>query len=266
MAQPLLEISNFTRRFGGLVAVDSVSMTIADGEVRGLIGPNGAGKTTLLNLISGQLPPTTGRICFNGADVSRAGAHSLAALGIRRTFQNLKLFDELTVLDNVLIGSHTDMRSGVWDSILRTSRHRREEGRARDEALQALSLVGLSDWSDTIAASLPYGHRRLLEIARAIVARPRLLLLDEPAAGLNPTEAVSLIDLLHRLNQRGITILIVDHHMEVVMTACHCVTVVHHGRKLGEGTPHDICSDEKVIEAYLGRNSLEDERGSHAGD
>jgi len=261
---PLLETRDITRRFGGLVAVDQVSLGIEQGEIRGLIGPNGAGKTTLLNLISGLTPSSSGQILLEGKDITALRSDRLAGLGVRRTFQNLKLFADLTVLQNVLIGAHAGSRSGVFDAILGTARHRREEQEMEQAARAALDVVGLRDQADTGASSLAYGHRRLLEIARAIVARPKLLLLDEPAAGLNPTEAANLVELIRRISASGATVVLVEHHMDVIMSVCTRITVLNYGRKLAEGTPDEVRADERVVEAYLGHAGLEERLAAYA--
>jgi branched-chain amino acid transport system ATP-binding protein len=260
----LLALHQLTRRFGGVTAVDAVSMNIESGEVRGLIGPNGAGKTTTLNLISGLTPPTSGRMALAGQDVTGEPAHRLAARGVRRTFQNLKLFTELTVQQNVMIGLHMNGKSGVFEAILETGRQRREEEMMHRDSLTALETVGLVDQAARLASALAYGHRRLLEIARAIVARPTLLLLDEPAAGLNPTEADALVALIRRINAQGVTLVLVEHRMDVIMAACSRITVLNYGQKLAEGTPAEIRADENVIEAYLGRAGFEERIAAYA--
>jgi branched-chain amino acid transport system ATP-binding protein len=254
----LLSLDRLTRRFGGVTAVDSVSMNVERGEIRGLIGPNGAGKTTTLNLISGLTAPTSGRMMLVEQDVTGEPAHRLAQRGVRRTFQNLKLFTELTVLQNVMIGLHTNGKSGVFEAILATGEQRREEEMMHRDSLAALETVGLVDQADRPASALAYGHRRLLEIARAIVARPTLLLLDEPAAGVNPTEAEALVALIRRINAQGVTVVLVEHHMDVIMAACSRITVLNYGQKLAEGTPAEIRANERVIEAYLGRAGFEE--------
>jgi branched-chain amino acid transport system ATP-binding protein len=260
----ILETSEFTRRFGGLVAVDAVSMSVAPGEIRGLIGPNGAGKTTMLNLIGGFMKPSAGHITLEGADVTGLRSDRLASLGIRRTFQNLKLFADLTVLQNVLIGAHTDARSGVFDAIVGTGRHRREEQQMAAAGMAALATVGLQEQAHASAGLLAYGHRRLLEIARAIVAKPKVLLLDEPAAGLNPTEALQLVELIRKINAGGVTVVLVEHHMDVIMSVCSRITVLNYGKKLAEGSPDEIRGNEQVIEAYLGRAGLEERLAAYA--
>ncbi|MEO7404029.1 MAG: ABC transporter ATP-binding protein, partial [Burkholderiales bacterium] len=221
----IIDIAQLSRRFGGLVAVDTVSTTIESGEIRGIIGPNGAGKTTLLNLVSGSLRPTSGRILFSGREVTGLRADKLAAMGVRRTFQNVKLFGEMTALGNVLVGLHANGHAGIIEALLRTGRQRREEQSMIVAGMQALERVGLASQAGTIASSLAYGHRKLLEIARAIVASPRVLLLDEPAAGLNQSEAAELVSVIRRINADGVTIIIVEHHMEVIMNVCSRITV-----------------------------------------
>ena len=262
----LLSLDRLTRRFGGVTAVESVSMNVEADEIRGLIGPNGAGKTTTLDLISGLTAPTSGRMMLVEQDVTGEPAHRLAERGIRRTFQNLKLFTELTVLQNVMIGLHAKGKCGVFEAILATGKQRREEEMMHRDSLKALETVGLVDQADRPASALAYGHRRLLEIARAIVARPTLLLLDEPAAGLNPAEAEALVALIRRINAQGVTMVLVEHHMDVIMAACSRITVLNYGQKLAEGTPAEIRANESVIEAYLGRAGFEERIVAYAGD
>jgi branched-chain amino acid transport system ATP-binding protein len=240
-------------------AVDGVDLTVRRSSVHGLIGPNGAGKTTLLNLIAGVFPLSAGALHFGSHDITRHSTADRARSGIRRTFQNLKLFLEMTALDNVAIGLHADTRCGFLAAVLRTPRQQREEGDIVERAMQALLFVGLGGFAHARASTLAYGHRRLLEIARAIVAAPQLLLLDEPAAGLNATESAHVAELIGRLRDRGATIILVEHHMDVVMSVCDEITVLNHGARLAHGTPSAIQDDPAVIEAYLGR-SVEDDR------
>jgi branched-chain amino acid transport system ATP-binding protein len=252
---PLLETKSLSRRFGGLVAVDAVDMQIGPGDIHGLIGPNGAGKTTLLNLVSGHLASSSGAIAFGGKDLTRLPAERRAAAGIRRTFQNLKLFREMTALENVKVGLHAETRSEVLHALLRTPFQKREESAIDARARAALDLVGLLPLADQVAGGLPYGHQRLLEIARAVVAKPKLLLLDEPAAGLNSVESRRLVGLIKMIRDTGITILLVEHHMDVVMPTCDRITVLNYGRRLAAGSPADIRKHPEVIKAYLGKGS-----------
>jgi ABC-type branched-subunit amino acid transport system ATPase component len=254
----LLQAHGVTRFFGGLVAVDAVDLAVRRGSVHGLIGPNGAGKTTLLNLIAGVYRLSSGSLQYHARDITRYSTAKRARAGIRRTFQNLKLFSEMTALENVAIGLHADTRSGFFDAVLRTPRHRLEERSIRERSREALHFVGLGGLAHARAAALAYGHRRLLEIARAIVARPTLLLLDEPAAGLNITEAGHVSELIARIRDDGSTVVLVEHHMDVVMRVSDEITVLNYGRKLAHGTPDQIQDNPEVIEAYLGR-SLEND-------
>ncbi|MBY0336038.1 MAG: ABC transporter ATP-binding protein [Acetobacteraceae bacterium] len=253
---PLLEARGIARRFGGLVALDAVDMQVAPGTVHGLIGPNGAGKTTFLNVIAGAFPPSGGSLRLEGGDITALAGDARARLGIRRTFQNLKLFPEMTALHNAAIGLHADGRAGVLSALLRLPAQRREEREIMARAAEALDFVGLAGQAGRLAGTLAYGHRRLLEIARAFAPRPKLLLLDEPAAGLNPTEAVALTALIARIREAGTTVILVEHHMDVVMTVCDRVTVLNYGKHLSTGTPAGIQADPRVIEAYLGQDAL----------
>jgi branched-chain amino acid transport system ATP-binding protein len=249
----LLEAQGVSRRFGGLVAVDAVDLAVRRGSVHGLIGPNGAGKTTLLNLIAGVYRVSNGALRFGARDITRCSTAKRARAGIRRTFQNLKLFGEMTALENVAIGVHAETRAGFFDAVLRTPRHRREQRAILDRSMAALHFVGLAGLAEVRAGALAYGHRRLLEIARAFVARPALLLLDEPAAGLNVTEAAHVSRLISDIRAAGTTVILVEHHMDVVMRVSDEITVLNYGRRLARGTPAQIQDDPQVVEAYLGR-------------
>ncbi len=263
-AAMLLEARQITRSFGGLVAVDCVDIAVREGTIHGLIGPNGAGKTTLLNLIAGVFPVTAGALQFRGSDITHSSAAQRARSGIRRTFQNLKLFRDMTALENTSIGVHAETHAGIFDALLRSPRHRREERQIIERAAAALDFVGLAAFAHARASTLAYGHRRLLEIARAVVARPALLLLDEPAAGLNKTEASSLTGLIRRIRAEGTTILLVEHHMDVVMSVCDEITALNYGRKLAHGSPAQIQDDAAVVEAYLGRGDALPAEDGHA--
>ena len=248
----LLRVEALTRRFAGLVAVDAVSMQVAEGGVHAVIGPNGAGKTTLFNLISGLLAPTAGRIWLGDADLTRLPPERRAALGLGRTFQNIRVFPAMTVLENVLTGLHARTAAGLPGVLLRTRRFRAEERRAVARARDALEFVGLADKAELRAAALAYGDQRRLEIARALAPEPRLLLLDEPAAGMNPAETEALAALVRRLRDSRTTVLLVEHDMGFVMNISDSVTVLNFGRLIFDGPALQARQDPAVIEAYLG--------------
>ncbi len=248
----LLEVHNLGKSFGGVHAIEGLSFSIARGAVHSIIGPNGAGKTTLLNLLSGLVAPDSGRIVLDGVDLTGAAPYRMAAAGLGRTFQNLQVFYNMTALENVMTGRHLRERDTLWATLLRLPSLVRSEVATRERALQLLAHVGLADWADTPAETMPYGALKRLEIARALAAEPKLLLLDEPAAGLNATEAQAIDALIKRLAGAGTTVVLVEHNMKLVMGVSDHLLVLDQGRALAEGTPQQVRADPAVIEAYLG--------------
>lgn len=252
MTEPLLKIDGIVKRFGGLTALSDVGLTIREGEIYGLIGPNGAGKTTLFNVLTGLYMPDEGSFQFNGHDLFRVKPHKVVAAGIARTFQNIRLFSDMTAIENVMVGQHIHSRSTLLGAILRTPAARREERAIERRAHELLQYVGIDDVANEQSRNLSYGHQRRLEIARALATGPKLLALDEPAAGMNPSETEGLKELIAKIRADGVTVLLIEHDVKLMMTLCDRISVLDYGKKIAEGVPEEIRTNPRVIEAYLG--------------
>jgi branched-chain amino acid transport system ATP-binding protein len=250
--RPILEVDDVTMRFGGVAALDSVSFDIKEGEILGLIGPNGAGKTTCFNVMTGVYQATHGQIRFDGQPLTRMKRYRITKLGIARTFQNIRLFKAMTALENVLVGCDANSKVGLLNALFRTPLHRRTEAASVEEAYRLLEFVGVGGRADELAENLSYGDQRRLEIARAMATKPKLLCLDEPAAGFNPAEKQRLMDLIRKVRDQGYTILLIEHDMRLVMGVTDRIVVLEFGRKIAEGSPAEIRDNPAVIAAYLG--------------
>jgi branched-chain amino acid transport system ATP-binding protein len=256
MAKSALQADNISVKFGGLVAVDDVSFDIPTGGVVSLIGPNGAGKTTFFNVLTGLYKPTSGTVTFDNKNITSKPPHKIAQAGVARTFQNIRLFGLMTAEENVMVAMHSHLKSGIISTILGTKKQRSEERESKNTARELLDFVGIGNTADQFARNLSYGDQRRLEVARALALKPRVLLLDEPTAGMNPQESKTFVDFVYRVrDEKDVSILLIEHDMSVVMKVSERITVLDRGQKIAEGTPAEIKSNKRVIEAYLGKSA-----------
>lgn len=248
----MLKVENLTLKFGGLYANNDISLTVKDGSITGLIGPNGAGKTTFFNAISGVYKPTSGKVIFQGTDISGLEPYRISHLGMTRTYQVINIFKKMTVLENVMVGMHGQMKQGFFSSVLKTGKERAEEARVRQEAYELLDFVNLKNYAGDLSGSLSYGDQRRLEIVRGLASKPKLILLDEPCAGMNSREKETLNELLYRIQDSGVTILIIEHDMKLIMGVTDYLYVLNYGKLLAHGSPGEVQQNPEVITAYLG--------------